>query len=154
MMLINIGLFVFSIYSHTITSQRSSATMSQYLYHRNTFDYSNLSTVLCCSTIDSDLSKYSYITVHVLPASNDTTTYRPIITTTEADTVHSLRLKQLKLKFKLKTASSEQKEKTALHEQKYKQKYKLKKSQVHYFREINALEVGLVVDGRCRSDGD
>ena len=29
-----------------------------------------------------------------------------------------------------------------------------KESQVHYFREINTLEVGLVVDGRCRSDGD
>ena len=100
--------------------------MSQYLYHRNTFDYSNLSTVLCCSTIDSDLSKYSYITVHVLPVSNDTTTYRPIITTTKANTAHSLRLKQLKLKFKLKTALSEQKQKTALHVQTYKQKFKLK----------------------------
>ena len=94
--------------SFTITSQRSSATISQYPYRRTTFECSYLSTTLCCSTIGSDLSKHSDITVPVLPATNDTTTDRTVITVTVADTAHSLKLKQLKLKLKLKSDLSEQ----------------------------------------------
>ena len=92
--------------SHAITSQQSSAVRSHYPYHRNTLDCSSLSTVSYCSTIVSDLSNYSDITMHVLLATCNTVPDRHVITTTVADIPHSLKLKQLKLK--LNTALSAQ----------------------------------------------
>ena len=49
------------------------------------------------------VKKNSNITIPVLPATNDTTTDRTIITAIVADKTHSLKLKQLKLNLKLKT---------------------------------------------------
>ena len=67
-----------------------------------------------------------------LPATDKIITYQTVNTTTVADTVHSLKLKQLKqLKLKLKTALSEVKLKTTLPEQKHTQKQKLK---LHYLK--------------------
>ena len=84
--------------------------MSQCPYRRTTLSCFNLSTALCCSTIVSDFSNHSDITVHTLSLTDNTVTDQTVNNATEAVTAISLKLKQLKQK--LKTALPKLKLKT------------------------------------------